>query len=211
MKITNVMAASLNGRIAAQAMESDEDRQKLGLSSPVDFQHLCEQIAHSDAIIVGASSIRASGRCIEQAGRGGKFPLWVILARQELPSHLPFWRQTHIPRVIISPTSIVIPASSQVQHVTCTNANPAPFVQQWLAGRKMQQALLFGGGTVNKYFYEAGLVDELKLTISPLLIGGKSCPELIDPAMSQHVHFKLLSSHHSQSFVFLDYIVLKSI
>lgn len=45
-----------------------------------------------------------------------------------------------------------------------------------LAGRGIGQLLIEGGGTVNALFLGAGLVDELQLTIAPLVVGEPAAP-----------------------------------
>lgn len=209
--IVNVMATSLNGRIGAQSLESDAEREQLGLSHPVDRRFLFSEIHQSDAIIVGASSLRASGACIPEAGLTGRPPTWYILAKNPLPADLPMWDQTDIPKVLVSPRPLPVPPQSQVRTEICDAENPARFVLDLLRQAGSRRALLFGGGIVNRFFYEEGLVDELKLTLSPLFIAGKGTPELISPELSHHVHFRLLSSHASESFVFLNYQVQKTI
>lgn len=208
--IVNVMAASINGRIGAKSLESDDEREHLGLSHPVDRKFLFSEIQASDAIIVGASSLRASGACIPEKGRGGQYPVWYILAKSPLPAHLPFWTQREIPRVLVSPIPLPMPPGSGVRSEICPDQNPARFVLQILRKAGHGRVLLFGGGIVNKFFYDENLVDELKLTLSPLFIAGQGTPELIAPELARHVRFRLLSSQVSESFVFLNYQVRKS-
>lgn len=208
-RIINVMASSLNGKIGAHELESDEERQTLGLSSTEDHQFLRNQIKISDAIIVGATSVRANGECLDEVGRMGVSPVWYILTKQGLDPGLAFWDQHHIPRILVSPTPTYIKSGSGVRNLVLENASPARVIFEDLRANKLETALLFGGGIVNRFFYEENLVDELKLTLSPLYIGGKSQAELIDSTLKRHVRFRLLSSHQCESFVFLSYEVLK--
>src|SRR6478736_4235072 len=103
MQIINVMASSLDGRIGLHDREGDAERQSVGLSGNADQKYLRAQMQSADAIIVGATSIRANGECLDHPGRLGTSSAWYIFAQKPLPSHLPFWKQTHIPRILISP------------------------------------------------------------------------------------------------------------
>jgi riboflavin biosynthesis pyrimidine reductase len=51
-----------------------------------------------------------------------------------------------------------------------------------LAGRRVRRLLVEGGGEVFAVFLEAGLVDEVHLTVTPYLIGGRRAPTLFDGA-----------------------------
>ncbi len=210
VRIINVMAASLNGKIGAESLESDAARQTLGLSSPEDYAFLCKQIRESDAIIVGATSVRANGACLDVAGRHGTPPIWYVLSEKGLSQDIPFWQQHNIPRIIVSTHAMTIPKSSGVNFLEIKpSENIARSIYKDLEKKGLKRVLLFGGGVVNRWFYEEGLVDELKLTLSPLFIGGVGQPELIDSHIRQHVRFRLVSSQQAESFVFLSYEVLK--
>lgn len=211
VRIINVMAASLNGKIGGESLESDAARQALGLSSSEDYAFLCDQIHQSDAIIVGATSIRANGACLEVSGKSGTPPVWYVLTEHGLPDHLPFWRQHQVPRVIVSTQKIPTPPSASVSFLQVSpQENIATVVYKDLEKKRLKRVLLFGGGVVNRWFYEKGLVDELKLTLSPLFIAGVGQPELIDSRINKHVRFRLVSSQPAESFVFLSYEVLKN-
>jgi 2,5-diamino-6-(ribosylamino)-4(3H)-pyrimidinone 5'-phosphate reductase len=44
----------------------------------------------------------------------------------------------------------------------------------------IQQVLLEGGGTLNAAMFAAGLIDEVRLYIAPLIFGGSDAPTLVD-------------------------------
>ncbi len=207
MIIVNVMASSLDGRIGAHDQEGDQERQNLGLSGAADQKFLRRQIEQADAIIVGASSIRANGECLDHKGRDGRCPSWFVFAQRPLPDHYHFWRQTHIPRFIVSPSAVPIVPGSGVINLVTDEQNPAKFLTTKLKDSRIQQALLFGGGVVNQWFYAAGLVDELCLTLAPVLLGNAHAPFLVAPELPQPVNFSLLASQVEESFVFLRYKV----
>lgn len=51
-----------------------------------------------------------------------------------------------------------------------TNKQPAELLEE-LEARGYQEAILGGGATINSLFLKAGLIDELQITIEPLLFG----------------------------------------
>lgn len=207
VKIVNVMAASVDGRIGVEKVEGDLDRQGRGLSSQADQAQLHGQIKMADAILVGASSIRANGECLDQPGRSGKPPIWIIFAKSEIPQDYPFWRQSHIPRVIISSEKIKS-HDPEVEVIVCED--PVSESIRQLANRQCQRALLFGGGLINRWFYERKLVDELVLSLAPKIVGRSQAPFLLEPELTETVDLQLASSQVSENFVFLTYAVKKS-
>ena len=210
MQIINVMASSLDGRIGLHDREGDAERQTVGLSGNADQRHLRAQIEASDAIIVGATSIRANGECLDHPGRSGSAPAWYIFAQNPLPPDMAFWKQQHIPRYLISPGALPIPSGSGVPNVIYGENDPALFVQQKLLQARHEQCLLFGGGIINNWFYRQNLVDELRLTLAPVFIGQSAAPFLVAPELMHRVNFSLLASHSEESFVFLRYKVTSS-
>ncbi len=207
LKIINVMASSIDGRIGVHDREGDSERQAVGLSGQADQRFLREQIESADAIIVGATSIRANGECLDHPGKSGRPPTWFIFARQSFPNSYAFWRQHHIPRVIVSEQPLEMPAGSGVSNIVYGSRDPAQYLTEHLQNQGFHQALLFGGGIVNRWFYEQGLVDELRLTLAPLVLGRSQAPFLVAPELSKAVKFSLLASQVDESFVFLRYKV----
>jgi 5-amino-6-(5-phosphoribosylamino)uracil reductase len=210
MQIINVMASSLDGRIGLHDREGDAERQTVGLSGNADQRHLRAQIETSDAIIVGATSIRANGECLDHRGRLGSAPAWYVFAQNPLPPGISFWQQSHIPRFVVSATPLPIPSGCGVQNLIYGSSDPALFLHQILLQKRHEQCLLFGGGIINNWFYRQNLVDELRLTLAPLFIGQAAAPFLVAPELPHRVNFSLLASHSEESFVFLRYKVTSS-
>ncbi len=209
MQIINVMASSLDGRIGLHDREGDDERQDLGLTCEADRAFLRAQIEEADAIIVGASSIRANGSCLDHPGPAGQNPHWFIFAQEALPFSYFFWEQTHIRRFVLSAMHLPIKEGSGVTNLVFGEANQVSFLLDFMQNAAYKSALLFGGGIVNRWFYDKGLVDELRLSLAPIVLGQSRAPHLIAPDLSRSVKFKLLASHTAESFVFLRYQVTK--
>ena len=206
IKIINVMAASIDGRIALTAIEGDEQREDAGLSSEADRRHLREQVSGADGVLVGASSIRANGECLDWTTESGQHPVWIVFAKSEIPADLAFWQQTNIPRIIIAPQPIPLHGAGCRLVVT---HQPAEAAVNLCSELDLKRVLLFGGGIVNSWFYEAGLVDELMLTVAPVLVGNEQAPFLLQPRLSKKIDLKLVSCESRKLFLFLRYAIVK--
>lgn len=207
MKIINVMASSLDGRIGIHDREGDSERQSVGLSNSSDQIHLRKQIESCDAIIVGATSIRSNEECLDHPGRSGQAPTWYVFAKDPIPASFAFWRQTHIRRVLVSPRPLPLQEGSGVENLCFGDKDPALFLKEHLEKEGLGVCLLFGGGIINNWFYRQDLIDELCLTIAPVFVGRSSAPFLLAPELPETIQFTLLTSQVHESFVFLKYSV----
>jgi 2,5-diamino-6-(ribosylamino)-4(3H)-pyrimidinone 5'-phosphate reductase len=73
----------------------------------------------------------------------------------------------------------------------------------------IKSILLEGGGTLNWSFIKENLVDELRLTIAPWLVGGKDATSLIEgdgfEKMIEAPRFKLKEVRNRDNFVMIKY------
>jgi len=74
-----------------------------------------------------------------------------------------------------------------------------------LGERGARHVLAEGGPTLNGHLAGAGLLDELCLTLSPVLAGGGAGRILAGPALEPPVGLALRSACEEDSFLFLRY------
>ena len=74
-----------------------------------------------------------------------------------------------------------------------------------LAERGYASVLAEGGPTLNGQLVAAGLLDELCLTVSPLLAGGDAKPILVGPALPPGPGWQIRSLCEQDGFLFLRY------
>lgn len=193
MQLVNVIAASVDGKIAPHPLADHASRLACGLTSAEDQAFLKNEFAHCDAVIVGGRTVVADGSVPEWPGRSGAPPIWYVLTRSGLPANLRFMQQA-VKKVIVTPQDI-------------RDENPATFVYELIRSTGARTVLLLGGGSVNKMFYAAGLVDSLKLTLSPTILGSVAAAPIVEAGLPSSVSLHLVSSHAVGSYVFLNYTV----
>jgi riboflavin biosynthesis pyrimidine reductase len=104
---------------------------------------------------------------------------------------------------------------------------PAPAAEVWrigeeqvnisrllarLAQRGFRRVVVEGGGEVNYSFLEAGLVDEIRVTLCPFLLGGASAPTLAGGtgfASSEALPLRLVRMERRRGEIFLCYRCLR--
>jgi len=210
MKLINVMAASLDGKIAAHTLESDSARRDYGFTNEDDKAYVRQQLETADAVITGANSLRASGATWQVRNHRGRFATWVVMTTKGISADLPFWNQNQVERWIVAPTSVPMHSNENTRAIICGETDPARVAYVALVAAGYERVLLFGGGQINRLFYQSDLVDELRLTICPIIIAGNDAPDFVDRGLPSPKHLTLLSSQPSKDLVFLTYKVQKT-
>ena len=134
------MAATLDGRAAAPDGSS---RWITGAEARADVHRLR---AESDAVLVGAGTVRADDPALTVRHAVGRDPLRVVLGR--------------------------VPEGARV-HPALEMAGDLPAVLDELGRRGVVQLLVEGGPTVAGAFHRAGVVDRYVLYLAPALVGGE--------------------------------------
>src|SRR5262245_59981557 len=183
-------AVSVDGKLAPAS------RLKVRLGSDRDRARMDRLRAGSDAILIGAGTLRAEDPPLQvrtPAGRrlrtteGRKGPLLEILLSRTLriPASSRFLREGGPPRLIVAPRSAPearlrrLRARREVWTLGRADVEPSEMLRR-LSRRGVRRLLVEGGGEVFALFLEAGLVDEINLTVTSYLIGGRGAPTLFE-------------------------------
>ena len=79
-----------------------------------------------------------------------------------------------------------------------------------LSNISIKSILLEGGGNLNWSFIKNDLVDEIRLTIAPWIVGGKEATSLVEgngfDKMKQGRKFKLVKVNNRDNYVILNYV-----
>ena len=177
MSLKLVLAVSLDGRLAPPGGGAAQ------LGGAGDRRVLEQALTWADACLLGAGTLRAHRstcqiRCpqrLEQrlADHRPAQPAAVVVSRSNPPPDLDpswlFWRQP-LQRLLAAPAgAAALPPAGFEQMV------PFEHWQGLLSGLKaagFERLVLLGGAQLAGALLQADLVDELQLTLCPLLLGG---------------------------------------
>ena len=157
-----------------------------GLSGPTDRRVFRELRTQADAVMVGAGTARTEryGPLVrdpalrEKRRREGLAPdplACLVSGRLDLPGDLPLLRDPDSRVVVLTASRAALPeVPARVEYL---REPGAPLHVSSLLGRLrgelgVRSVLCEGGPTLNASLLREGLVDELFLTLSPMLIGG---------------------------------------
>lgn len=208
MRIINVMGASIDGRIASHPNESDAERKRYGFTNEADHAHLCRLLATCDAVIVGGHSVNVSGGVMEVQREDGVYPTWVLCSNSGFASDQPIWSQPNTPKWLVSREALAEDRCPRgVRNVVYGGEGVAKTAVEACRAASFKRVLLFGGGIINREFYAAGAVDELILTVCPVVVGRSSGVPVVAPELDVPVHLELTQTETEGDLVFLHYLV----
>ena len=206
----------VNFAISADGKIAPANRAFKPFTSKADQELLMDLRTRADAVMAGARTV---DRYPVNLGPGGK-------PRREKRKRLGF--SEYNLRVVVSGTGTLDPRAEIFKHrfspilvlttekisarnlrrlqsladeVKICGRDEVDFVAalRWLREKwKVKRLLCEGGGALNEALFRAGVVDELYLTIAPVIFGGRDAPTLADgkgiELLSQATRFKLKSS-----------------
>lgn len=204
------MASSVDGYVAVYDGQPDKERHEQGFTHEDDWNHLKELIRRSDAVILGSKTLIGGGGALDVRKSDGSYPVWITLTNRGIPQDHPFWGQTDIPRWIVSSDERNDPPQPNFSSFYYGTREVTGFLKERMEEHGFQHVLLLGGGQINKLFYEAGAVDELILTVCPVLVARKEAVPIVSPSIPEVVKLNLKASETKGNLVFLRYEVIKS-
>ncbi|WP_420037411.1 dihydrofolate reductase family protein [Streptomyces sp. cg28] len=185
----------LSAAVSLDGCLDDTGEGRLLLSGAEDFDRVDAIRAASDAILVGAGTLRADrprllvnseARRAERAADGRPaYPLKVTVSGSgELDPGDPFWT-TGGERLVYSTDQGAAVAGARLgdaAHVVGLGATVdwAALLDD-LGGRGVRRLMVEGGARVHTQLLQEGLADELRLAVAPLVVGEPDAPRLFGP------------------------------
>lgn len=215
----------INMAMTADAKIATANRAISSFGSPRDQEHLLELRATSDAVMAGARTVDLNpinlgpggGKYLRRRARRGLLPYNVRIIVSRLASVDPKARvfQEDFPPVLVLTTRRAsakrLKALQAVAHeVRICGAREIDFRStfRWLFKQwKIRRLVCEGGGELNDALFQAGLVDELHLTVCPWLFAGRAAPTIADGAggarLADAANFELKSTRQVGAEMFL--------
>jgi riboflavin-specific deaminase-like protein len=185
MFIFSNLAISLDGKIATY------DRSQFPLGTPEDRKQMRVLRRRSDAVLIGASTLRTYQKPLLATNRStGSQPLNIILS-STLDGISPTWKfftDARIRRLIfvspLTPSKRIREFSKSSEIVVLRNAtsknSTASQIIKLLKARNIKRLLIEGGGGVMWDFIQENRIDEYHITLTPKVLGGATSPTLVD-------------------------------
>ncbi|MGW2082122.1 RibD family protein [Streptomyces sp. NPDC001939] len=186
----------LSAAMSVDGYLDDTSSDRLLLSNADDFDRVDQVRAESDAILIGATTMRKDNprllvNSVERRARrvaDGKpeFPLKVTVTKSgDLSADLKFWHH--------GGDKLVVTVDDAVEKVRATLGDLADVVSvgpelDWglvldeLGRRGVRQLMVEGGGTIHTQLMAAGLADEVHIAVAPLLVGQAAAPKFLGVA-----------------------------
>lgn len=170
-EVTVCAAASIDGRIASASGDSR-------LSSGADLDRLHRLRAGSDAVMVGANTVRRDDPLLTVRRARGRSPLRIAVCSDGgLPARSRLVRTAGDFATLVA-VSRAAPAGTEARlapaEVVRAGARRVDLrrLLEALHGRGVRSVLAEGGGRLNWELVRLGLCDTLLLTVCPVVLGG---------------------------------------
>ncbi len=210
MKVFSNTAISLDGRI------NTREGRFINLGTTQDHARMSQLRSQADAVLVGGATFRNWPHPSLPEGEDLKAvttPMWnVVVSRSLQFSKLDTFVAEPRTRPLFLTGAGPIPAGFPAEYEAYTGPEaslPIPWILAALKRRGIQRLLVEAGGDLLFQFLAADAVDELYVTLCPLLIGGPT-PTLVGGSgffASELRRLQLLSSEVVGDEIFLRYAV----
>jgi 2,5-diamino-6-(ribosylamino)-4(3H)-pyrimidinone 5'-phosphate reductase len=200
------MVATVDGRAAVNGSA-------VGIGSTADKRLMRELRAEADVVLHGAGTVRAdrlSARVpadlvAQRLAHGlSAQPVGAIVTRSgNLPREHPYYESATVIYITSDRPVVSGPTIEVCRVMSVTEA------VRDLGRRGARRILCEGGPTLNAALFQAGLVDEIFLTIAPKLIGGEQPLTIVKGCDLGTIHLELRSLVDLDGELFLKYGVVR--
>lgn len=221
----------VNFAMTADGKITTANRKVTSFSSQRDREHMLELRVKADAVMAGARTVDLNPvtmgpggpkyrRRRKRLGRAAYNLRIVVSGAGTVDLRAKLFGKKFSPIIVLTTRRAgakrVAALRKKVQDVYVSEENEIDFPRalSWLKEKwQVNKLLCEGGGELSDGLFRAGLVDELHLTISPLILGGRKAPTLAEGRGHEHLSdatsLELKASKRIGDEMFLVYRVKK--
>lgn len=186
---------TLSCAISLDGYLDDTSPQRLVLSNEADLDRVDQVRADSDAILVGACTLRKDDprllvrdeRRVQERLRAGRTasPTKVTVSeRADVDPAARFFTRGAVDKLVYCGSDGLADAHERIGAVATVIDGGRPVSMEWichdLADRGVARLLVEGGGMVLTQFLAGGLADELHLVVAPFFVGDSGARRFVD-------------------------------
>jgi 5-amino-6-(5-phosphoribosylamino)uracil reductase len=186
----------LSAAMSADGYIDDASGERLVLSGAADLDRVDELRAGSDAILVGAQTIRADNPVLavrsaerRQRRRDRGLPASprkvTVTGRGALDPQARFFTRADSPPLVYAAAAAAAGLRDRLADAAAVVAAPGPaeldlgWIMADLAARGVRRLMVEGGATVLAELLAAGLADEFVLAVAPVFVADPAAPRLL--------------------------------
>jgi riboflavin-specific deaminase-like protein len=215
------MAMTADGKIATA------NRAVTSFGSPHDLDQLYKLRATADAVLCGARTVEQShatlgngpvrfNRLRQRRGLA-EYPLRVVVTGSgSLSLEAELWQKDFSPVIVLTTVRAAETRLTALRHRAAqvwlcgdTEVDFGAALRRLHADFGVRRLVCEGGSQVNDALVRAGLVDEVHLTVCPLIFGGRTAPTIADGVgftrLAEAAQFELKSMKRVGDELFLVY------
>jgi riboflavin-specific deaminase-like protein len=191
------------------------------LTGPVDQALLHQLRAESDAVLVGAGTVRAQGygRLLSQAlqdqrraeGRQAEPLLCVVSGHLNLSPDLALFHNPELRVLLATAAEGTIETEAHVEYLRAHTdeglLDLSALLNRLHHEHGVRRVVCEGGASLGADLLQQGLCDEVMVTVSPRLVGGLGRCGVVSEELRREVGLELVSAASEQNWVFLRYRV----
>jgi 2,5-diamino-6-hydroxy-4-(5-phosphoribosylamino)pyrimidine 1'-reductase len=195
----------INSAVSCDGKISSSERKRITLSDEVDFQEVDMIRSQCDAILVGAKTVNSDNpkliikseinrKYIEQLGKSID-PTKVTLSRTcDFDPESNYFNSGDGEKIVFTTELAPIENIRRIEGRSTVIKQGKTGVDlrlmcETLYKRGIRTLLVEGGGITNFEFIQAGIADEIRMAIAPIIIGGSLSPTMVDGVGFTKDHF----------------------
>jgi len=211
MKVFACLATSLDGRLGPAGVTTFSR-----ITSEADMRHLAKVRNQAQVTVFGGETFRTYPKEHRPADPDHRLTHVILSRKVAFDWSAPLF-QSGARIVIASPFPCKAWSDTQSdpsESILLSGDDPIRDVETilgWCEEEGYSDILVEGGGTIFEQFLAADRIDDLYLTLAPILIADPESPALIPGHISllENVHFKLLDCREEKGDVFLHYRLIR--